>query len=90
MDEVVSVITVKNYTLGDVNNDGSIDGADLVGIVNYILDRPAAGNIREAADVNQDGIIDGSDYVREVNAILGKVVLSARRKANEAEAIESD
>lgn len=87
---MVSVITVKNYTLGNVNNDGSIDGADLVGIVNYILDRPAAGNIREAADVNQDGIIDGSDYVREVNAILGKVVFSARRKANEAEAIESD
>lgn len=90
VDEVVSVITVKNYTLGDVNDDGSIDGADLVGIVNYILDRPASGNIFEAADVNQDGVIDGSDYVREVNAILGKIVLSARRKAQREEAPEAD
>ena len=77
VDEVVSVITVKSYTLGDVNDDGSIDGVDLVGIVNYILDRPTAGNIREAADVNKDGIIDGSDYVREVNAILGNITLPA-------------
>ena len=90
VDEVLSVITVKNYTLGDVNDDGSIDGADLVGIVNYILDRPTSGNIYEAADVNLDGVIDGSDYVREVNAILGKVVLSARRKASKAEAAEAD
>ena len=88
VDEVVSVITVKSYTLGDVNDDGSIDGADLVGIVNYILDRPTAGNIREAADVNKDGVIDGSDYVREVNAILGNITLPAMsrgvRKAIEA------
>lgn len=90
VDEVISAITVKNYTLGDVNDDGSIDGADLVGIVNYILDRPTSGNIFEAADVNLDGVIDGGDYVREVNAILGKVVLSARRKASKAEAAEAD
>ena len=90
VDEVVSVMTVKSYTLGDVNDDGSIDGVDLVGIVNYILDRPTSGNIFEAADVNQDGVIDGSDYVREVNAILGKIVLSARRKVQRAEAPEAD
>lgn len=69
--EVVSKITIKNYTLGDVNDDGMINGVDLVGIVNYILQSPKPGNIMEAADVNCDGVVDGSDYVREVNTILG-------------------
>jgi hypothetical protein len=80
--EVESKITIKNFNLGDVNDDGSIDGVDLVGIVNYILETPKAGNILEAADVNQDGVIDGSDYVREVNIILGNITLPVSGEAH--------
>lgn len=77
-DVVTCKISVKSYTIGDLNNDGNIDGMDLVGIANYILGIPSQNNIPEAADVNMDGNIDGIDYVTVVNCILG---LSTLRKA---------
>ena len=77
IDKIVSKLVVKNYTLGDVNDDGNVNGIDLVALTNFILERPSAGSIFEAADVNQDGVINGSDYVRLVNAILGRIVLES-------------
>lgn len=73
--QVTSSIVVKNYRLGDVNDDGTVNGMDLVGLINFILGRPAEGDVFEAADVVADGVIDGKDYVREVNAILGRETL---------------
>ena len=74
------VLTVKNYTLGDVNDDGDIDGYDLVGISNLILGTNTDGLIRDAADVNSDGDVDGYDYVMEVNTILGTNASAAKGK----------
>lgn len=78
VERVVSKITIQSYTPGDVNNDGDINAQDLVAVVNYILENPTPGNIREAADLNNDGNVDAMDYVAEVNLILSDDTSSSR------------
>lgn len=82
------VATIKNFTLGDVNDDGDIDGYDLVGISNLILGTNTEGLNRDAADVNTDGDVDGYDYVMEVNTILGTNTSAA--KGQNATQLEND
>jgi hypothetical protein len=55
---------------GDVNGDGTVDVADVVAIVNYILEKPSENFNKQAADVNGDGNIDVGDVVSVVNIIL--------------------
>jgi hypothetical protein len=55
---------------GDANGDGTVDVADVVAIVNKILEKPADNFNEQAADVNGDGVIDVSDVVGVVNIIL--------------------
>ena len=59
---------------GDVVMDGVINIADLVRIINIILDRPPEPNQYEleAADYNSDGQINILDIVAIVNVILGR------------------
>jgi hypothetical protein len=61
-----------NVLLGDANKDGVIDVADVVAIVNYILEQPAENFDAVAADANEDQTIDVSDVVAVVNIILGQ------------------
>ena len=56
--------------LGDANGDGVVDVADVVAIVNYILNKPGESFNEKAADVNDDGVIDVADVVAVVNIIL--------------------
>ncbi|WP_407401409.1 dockerin type I repeat-containing protein [Sodaliphilus sp.] len=70
VENVATKIIVKDYTLGDVNNDDAINGVDLVYISNIILENPVEGAIAKAADMNYDGVVNGTDYVLEVNQIL--------------------
>ncbi len=59
-----------NPTLnGDVNEDGSVNGTDLVALTNIILGKSPE---KASADVNGDGQVNGTDYVALVNIILGK------------------
>ena len=60
------------YTLGDVNDDGSINILDIVMVVNFILqiDTPE-GNEFLAADYNVDGYLNVQDIILIVNVILG-------------------
>ena len=55
---------------GDANGDGVVDVADVVAIVNYILQQPDDHFDTVAADVNGDNTIDVSDVVAVVNIIL--------------------
>ena len=55
---------------GDANGDGAVDVADVVAIVNYILQQPDDHFDTVAADVNGDNTIDVSDVVAVVNIIL--------------------
>ena len=64
-------LTAVFKKLGDADDDGVVDGADLVAIVNYIMGMPAVGFIKATGDYNCDGEIDGRDYVCVVNDILG-------------------
>ena len=57
---------------GDVNDDGTVDIADAVCIVNYVVSKPNTTFVVEAADVNGDGDVDIADAVRIVNKIVGK------------------
>lgn len=64
-------ITVFSFIPGDVNNDGSVDVADLPALVSFILNSSTDGFIFKAADLNEDGVILVDDYVSLVNMILG-------------------
>ncbi len=68
-DKVSYKLTVKPRK-GDANADGLIDVADVVGIVNKILEAPGEDFDASAADVNGDGIVDVADVVATVNIIL--------------------
>ena len=74
---------------GDVNSDGSVDVADVVATVNYILGRSSAGFVVAAADINGDKAIDVADVVGMVNIILGRNAARSVEK-NEAAAMEND
>ena len=63
-------VTVTNPSRkGDVNDDGQVNGTDLVALTNMILGKSQK---TAAADVNGDGQVNGTDYVTLVNIILGK------------------
>lgn len=55
--------------LGDANGDGTVDVADVVAIVNYILNKPGENFNEKMADVNGDGKIDARDVVDMVSII---------------------
>jgi hypothetical protein len=69
-DYVKSTLTIKSYTLGDINSDQKIDVSDYIGIANHILGNTPEGFVMKAADVNEDGLIDVSDYIGVANIIL--------------------
>ena len=64
------VIPLDMLLPGDANGDSMVDVADVVAIVNKILDKTDKHFHRKTADVNGDGIIDVSDVVGVVNIIL--------------------
>ena len=70
------------FVLGDVDNDGIVDIADAVCIVNHIVSKPTPVFIEAAADVNGDGDVDIADAVQIVNFIVGKINAFARRRAS--------
>lgn len=71
LDEEDQLIESLRYTIGDVNEDGSISIADVTSLVNIILGKQA-GYRQELADVNEDGGISIADVTSLVNIILGK------------------
>ena len=68
-DKVSYQLTIRPQK-GDANADGVVDVADVVGIVNKILDSPSEDFDASAADVNGDSVIDVADVVAAVNIIL--------------------
>ena len=58
--------------MGDVNNDGAVDIADAVCIVNKVVGKATPVFIEAAADVNNDGTIGIADAVKIVNKVVGK------------------
>ena len=65
---------------GDVNDDGSVDIADAVCIVNHIVGKPTSEFVYASADVNSDVTVDIADAVRIVNLVVGKINALARQR----------
>ena len=55
---------------GDANGDGVVDVADIVYIVNYIMEKPAEDFNFVNADVDGDGVIDIADITHVINIIM--------------------
>ena len=55
---------------GDANNDGVVDVADTIILIDAILGKEPEGFNSANADINQDGDIDASDVVLLIQAIL--------------------
>ena len=68
--EKESNLTVNRYLLGDANDDDAVNVADIVEIVNYILEKPSERFLFGAADVNADEEVNVTDIVKVVNIII--------------------
>lgn len=68
--EIEPVFTYFSILLGDVNNDGIVNITDLVGIVNYILNKEQEVFIFKNADISQDNNITIVDVIGIINLIL--------------------
>lgn len=53
--------TVYNYTVGDMNEDGNFNLADVTTILKYVAKWDLPGVFKEAGDVNADGRTNGMD-----------------------------
>ena len=71
--ETTNKLTISDYKKGDANNDGDVDIADAVCIVNHVVGLPTPSFVKLAADANGDGDVDIADAVRIVNFVVGKI-----------------
>jgi hypothetical protein len=58
------------YELGDVNDDGYVNVADISGVINFIMETNTEDLIFEAADINKDNIILVDDLTDLISMIL--------------------
>ena len=70
--DVYSVLSVLNIRQGDADGDGFVDVADIVTMIDYILDSSTSDIIFLAADMNADGEIDIFDVMIAINIILNR------------------
>ena len=56
---------------GDANNDGTVNAADIVEVVNFIMGNPTGKFNSKGADANDDGTVNAADIVNIVNIIMG-------------------
>lgn len=60
--------------LGDANDDGSVNVADIVELVNDILGKTSDVYVWDAADMNEDGVVNIADVILLVKEILASEV----------------
>ena len=63
-------LTVKSFTLGDVDNSGAVNINDVVCIINHILNKTNGVFIEDAADVDGNGTININDVVTLINRFI--------------------
>lgn len=86
INEIKVAFSIYEYIRGDANNDGKINGGDIVAVANYLLDYPNDSFHIKAADANMDGKVNGGDIVAIANYLLydsfsGQAMESRRRQA---------
>ena len=82
---IVEMTAEPDYTLGDPNNDGYIDVADLAAQVQFILGTAGSNLLLAAADMDASGVVEVNDYVALVNVILKQSSVSTRSTAGTGE-----
>lgn len=68
----VSTPTGTSFVRGDANGDGNVDNKDVEAISDYIVGKPVASFVMEAADVNEDSVINVLDIVEVVGIIINE------------------
>ncbi len=80
MDNVIAQFGFKSSALvGDVNEDNSVDVADITKVVSIIL---GTGSTSAIADVNNDGSVDVADITKIISIILGSDKAPVKRAAS--------
>jgi len=79
MPETIGLLTIEDYVKGDANGDTTVDIADAVCIVNYVVGKATPAFTAAAADANGDGTVDIADAVRIVNLVVGKIDALSRQ-----------
>lgn len=69
---------IKEFTDGDINNDGAVDDSDAAEAINCI----ANVQMEAIADVNDDGLLDVRDIVSMLKLTLGTTQQSASKSIN--------
>ena len=70
VDDVTLTYHVSQVKIGDVNNDGYVNIADVTCMVSHILGNTPPVFIRKAADINKDDVINITDVTALVELIL--------------------
>ena len=55
-------VTIRDYTPGDINDDGVVNGKDGIILSQYLAEWGTEINL-DAADVNGDGVVNGKDSI---------------------------
>lgn len=84
VDRVKSTLEVPAYIIGDANNDGNVNVGDLTAISHYILERPDASFLFQAADANQDGNVNVGDLTAVSHLILWGSITRPQTAASRA------
>jgi len=73
------VVETEAGLMGDVNNNGRIDIADAVCVINKVVAKSNAVFIENRADMNGNGRVDIGDAVSIVNIVVGKTPVETSR-----------
>jgi agmatine/peptidylarginine deiminase len=64
------MVSLHVYVCGDANQDGEIDIADVVHLINYLFINGPPPQPWEAGDANRDGVVDIADVVYLINYLF--------------------
>jgi PKD repeat protein len=71
-DSETVTMRVITYVPGDASGDGTVDGGDLVYLLNYLFARGPLPPVPNAADPNADCVIDSGDLIYILNYLYAK------------------
>lgn len=69
-ESITCKFTISSFIPGDIDDDGTVNVTDYIGIANHILGIPQTVFIEKAGDVDGDNNINVSDYIGVANIIL--------------------
>lgn len=63
-------IQTEEHLLGDVDNDGTVDAADIMLLINHYLQATTAELDKSVCDMNHDDVLDAADIMLLINQYL--------------------